>query len=71
MKAIIVVDIDDCDDIMDYGLFHYPSNKFVHDVHLKPMPKKEEADDDNDGWHEIDFKEGWNACLDEITGETE
>ena len=31
---------------------------------LKPLPSK-------DFWHKKDYADGWNACLDAITGETE
>ena len=33
---------------------------------LKPMPHKLQAD-----WYTDGYKEGFNACLDELTGETE
>lgn len=33
---------------------------------LKPLPHKLQAD-----WYTDGYKEGFNACLDEITGETE
>ena len=33
---------------------------------LKPMPHKLQAD-----WYTDGYKEGFNACLEEITGETE
>ena len=41
MKAILVIDIDDNEDIKNYGgcLYHYPSRQFAYlDVPLKPMP---------------------------------
>ena len=68
MKALIVIDIDETH-------LHKESMELFdrlkgYKCELMPMPYKKEADD-NDGWHEIDFKEGWNACIDEILGETE
>lgn len=84
MKAILMIDMpNNCAECQFCGFGGKNLEKYVccltrehnKEPHLvgcplKPMPKKEEADD-NDGWHEIDFKEGWNACLDEIMGETE
>lgn len=39
---------------------------------LKPMPNKKEIQNEN-GYYDLSqlLYEGWNACLEEITGETE
>ena len=37
---------------------------------LKPLPEANTWDVTENG-HVTEFAEGWNACLDEITGETE
>ena len=71
MKAILVIDIDDCEDITNYGgnIYYYPAKKFVHlDVPSRPLPEKKELTNDLEQYV---FAEGWNACLDKITGEEE
>jgi hypothetical protein len=73
MKAILVIDVD------DVSLYHADVYKnddkgngdlIMNYLPFKPMPKKlTEADI---SWSERrGFRGGWNACLDEITGETE
>ncbi|MBR2653991.1 MAG: hypothetical protein IKD59_05480 [Lachnospiraceae bacterium] len=63
----------------------YDRNMGTKGCPLRPMPKKlpEVSYDSWWGWNKIfnrvlealikvrDFAKGWNACLDEITGETE
>lgn len=46
----------------------YEIFKLVTDepIHLRPLPHKLQAD-----WYTDGYKEGFNACLDEIIGETE
>lgn len=79
MKAILVIDIADdvaeaYDDLtVDYDLRGTPKDdqkvnesiKFVEDCPLKPMPERLPEVSGNIRYF------GWNACLDEITGETE
>lgn len=87
MKAILVVDIPDdyeeygsgvwCvvgDDLRivyeeDGSLMEY---KYIdYDIaQLKPMPKKKNPLDDCGMFHGKGIQ-GWNACIDEILGETE
>ena len=71
MKALLVIDIDD--DIKNYGVtvYHYPSRSFVYsmDANLKPLPQK--FCKDGDDIEEDSYWQGWNDCLDAITGETE
>lgn len=71
MKAILVIDIGD-NNIKDVEI-SYLVQKWngelvkaqVEHIPLKPMPKKID-DRDND----LSISIGWNACIDEILGET-
>lgn len=81
MKAILVIDVPDdyyneqWRNIDDFGV-DYQVNMYVDfqppikvcevkGVSLKPMPQKM-------SWgHTADYIDGYNACLDEILGETE
>ena len=72
-KAILVINIPN-----EYPLEELKANVLIthkgnwlckrHRKKLKELPKKLKGND-NDNWHKIDFKEGWNDCLDEIMGE--
>lgn len=68
MKAILLVEIDDDHKLKDINdLYDRMKGRWCE---LKPMPKRklheyEQVDD------EYGYVEGWNACLDEITGRTE
>lgn len=74
MKAIAIVEVPEGGEGKWYinGEIRYTENeslmkKFdVEMIPLKPMPHKLQAD-----WYTDGYKEGFNACLDEITGETE
>lgn len=80
MKLLLVIDVADDvaeayeDFTVDYDLRGTPkedrtvnkSIKYVEDCPLKPMPQKKEILDSR-----MKTAIGWNACLDEITGETE
>ena len=78
MKAILVIDIKEDTDIKTlranlevYENIHikpcHQSNyQFREGLELKPLPHKLQAD-----WYTDGYKEGFNACLDAITGETE
>lgn len=74
MKAIVIVEVPEGGEGKWYinGEIRYTENeslmkKFdVEMIPLKPMPHKLQAD-----WYTDGYKEGFNACLDEITGEKE
>jgi hypothetical protein len=79
MKAILVIDMPsnclDCPCEYDYmrcKATNYKLDYVNADTErqswcpLKPLPHKLQAD-----WYTNGYKEGFNACLDEITGETE
>ena len=74
MKAIAIVEVPEGGEGKWYinGEIRYTENeslmkKFdVEMIPLKPMPHKLQAD-----WYTDGYKEGFNACLDEITGEKE
>lgn len=80
MKLLLVIDVDD--DVAknyktltvnydlrgDYGEWD-ESIKYVEDTKPRPLPQKM-INKDCLVVHEI-WNEGWNACLDEITGENE
>lgn len=72
MKAILVIDVpSDYGDIADNKAIVTLRNGKVgtclgiYNVPLKPMPERAFIDQG------VPFNEGWNACLDAITGETE
>lgn len=72
MKAILVIDempskCEECPLCVDYGLYKLcVFGKFDIEVcPMKPLPKRLKSSN-KDGWHEIDFKCGWNDCLEEI-----
>lgn len=82
MKAVLIIDIPDdyyndpnlTDWAVDYDLRYVniednanESLRYVEDVPLRLLPKKLEPNTDD----EPCLIEGWNACLEEITGETE
>ena len=78
MKAVFVIDVDDCVNVEACNSTVYVEFPFTADgwakkysnVSIKPMPKKR---DNNEEWlneyHRDDYADGWNACLDAITGE--
>ena len=74
MKAILVIDmpkdmfVDDCK--IEYCVVENVTDMCVEDgiKKLKPLPKKKEIEwSDSFGKH--NYKKGFNACIDEITGE--
>lgn len=78
MKAILVIETD-AKHIEDLYVEHI-WNDFVpidlgKEYHFKPMPKEEDiyevGMDEEDTNAKRQWNKGWNACLDEITGETE
>lgn len=77
MKVIAIIDVPDGEGkwYID-GEIRYTENeslmkKFDADmIPLKPLPKKKEIDNP-DGYYDLSqlFHEGWNYCIDAITGE--
>lgn len=81
-KAILVIDMPTecvecplCSDGQCDALGIYMENVFnqKHErCPLRPLPKKLDAEDSNEPWFtEYRLCDGWNACLEEITEETE
>ncbi len=69
MKAILVMDIDE-KYIGSIGTeIQFINQKYNCTWKLKPMPKTKQHEEEID--YEYGYIDGWNACLDEITGETE
>lgn len=74
MKVIAIVEVPEGGEGKWYidGEIRYTENKSlmkkfdVEMIPIKPLPHKLQAD-----WYTDGYKEGFNACLDEITGETE
>lgn len=64
MKAILVLDVPE-----DYTgsvicAFLYSKERTIHEIHtneLRPLPHKLQAE-----WYTDGYKEGFNACLEEI-----
>jgi len=75
MKAILVIDVgENVDFKKDFSKIRlFTSNgrciNYYNKVKLQPIPNKKH-DDEND-MEEACYMDGWNACIDEITGETE
>lgn len=76
MKAILVIEemSESCGKcrLADFGkcwgstsYIHMSTNDIPKECPLKPLPHKLQAD-----WYTDGYKEGFNACLDAITGET-
>ncbi len=63
MKVVIVADINIAEDVSTCVLGYSSKNGWEDiDVTPRPLPSK-------DYWHKKDYADGWNDCLDEITGE--
>ena len=84
MKAILVIDLmpKTCKECKYYDDFFChiekccPEDDLGEDgkaiwCPLKPMPNKREVNMTKQNEYEVAVNEGWNACLDEILGETE
>lgn len=80
MKAILVIDVDDCINVESckadvYVRFPFQSNRWVREyknVSLKPMSQKREPKEEwFNEYHRDEFADGWNACIEKIVGETE
>ena len=69
MKAILVIDMPNvCENcLLNIDDLCAGTREPTHSIGcpLKPMPKRAFIDQG------VPFNEGWNACLDAITGETE
>lgn len=77
MKAIIVIDVEEKDigRKVNYisvqgGGMSYIVGSMGNDVRLRPLPQRKETDG-TEPFEIFMHREGWNQCLDEITGETE
>ena len=70
MKAVLVIDIPYVDkkqiNYLNVSFGGIPHNIGRDEMVLRPLPHKLQAD-----WYTDGYKEGFNACLEEITGETE
>lgn len=64
MKAVLVIDVEEHGDYYADVYRKDADDRFEGRYSLKPLPSK-------DYWHKKDYADGWNACLDEILGETE
>lgn len=72
MKTVLLVELDDDINLDDVEIRYAVQDKYglpvkaeVDGVKLRPLPEQML-------WgHTADFIEGYNACLDEIMGETE
>ena len=69
MKAVIVIEIDE-NHLMAESNDLYDRLK-GRKCELKPMPQKKKPKDPDETWEELHQRWGYNACLEDITGETE
>ena len=49
----------------------FDESKMFNFVHLRPLPGKDNKAKASSGAYTRGYSKGWNACLDEITGETD
>lgn len=75
MKAILVIDIpeDYTGSVISVNLYGR-NNKVIHEIHtnkLRPLPKEKVKVEPIEADIDKGIRAGWNACLEEITGETE
>ena len=67
MRAVLVVDVEEHGDYYVDVYRKDADDRFEGRYYLKPLPKKKNTD-----FHpNIVYANGWDDCLDEITGETE
>lgn len=79
MKAVLVVDIPSDMPIEDTKALHITlfNGLFTKDLsisqQLRPLPQKESEKhrEEIEDWTGLVYSQGWNACIDAITGETE
>lgn len=81
MKAMIVFEVDDLDDVVVYANVYKREQGWKRQIGrlecVKPVPIPQKKADENGNiseqkeWieNEWDFISGWNACIDEILGE--
>ena len=76
MKAMVVFEVDDLDDVVVYANIYKREQGWKRQIGrlecVKPVPlpdMKEEGYPNDD--YTIGKADGWNTCLNEITGETE
>lgn len=83
MKFVLVINLaddvaEDYEDFtVDYDLRGTPkedrtvteSIKYIEDAEPRPLPQRQAKDNSNEV--NLGFELGWNACLEEIVGETE
>lgn len=69
MKVLIKVEIDESRQWAEANKL-YDLLKNYKPV-LLPMPEKKKPKDPDEDFAELNRRWGWNACLEEITGETE
>lgn len=72
MKAVLVIDMpeDYMGSVIDVRL--YGSEQIVHEKYinkLKPMPTYDWHEEGKENECEEWYRNGWNACLDEIEGQ--
>ena len=72
MKAVLVINYASEEDIGKKTSIHLlnEENEWVEDVVIKPMPNKR-VPDGSETDQIYGCYVGWNACIDEILGETE
>lgn len=68
MKAVLVIDVEEYGDYYADVYRKDADDRFDGRYYLKPLPQKR-INKDCLVVHEI-WNEGWNACVDEIMGET-
>ena len=68
MKLLLVVDVEEHGDYYADVYRKDADDRFEGRYYLKPLPQKVEMDFNE--YYE-GMADGWNACIDEITGETE
>lgn len=70
MKVIAICNLPDGIKL-DHAWFTAEDGLYAQKVVIRPLPKMAEVFDDAYVSDYLDFDLGWNACLKEITGETE
>lgn len=68
MKELIVIEIDENHFLKEMNELY--DRLYGRKCELKPMPSKQETAR-SEAYSVEDYRIGWNACVDAITGETE
>lgn len=78
MKAILVIELDDDVNLEEVeiryaiqDMYGMPVKAEVDGCPLKPLPQKQEHREGLCSDYILGFEDGWNDCLEEITGETQ